>query len=376
MTIIEVAIGPGGHPGSFQVKVLHSPAGEADATVRLDVDLLRGQRLRLEQAILTSAVSTPAALAEAERQFRKIGETLFSALLGTGEVAGRYRACAALAAQREQALRVVLRLDTAALASLPWEAMYDSAVGGYLCRRDQLVRHLAVATVPTPLAVRPPLRILCVVSTPRGLPEMNIAKEQEQLTEALGKLQADGLVDVHWTREATWSGLHDLLLGGKWHVMHFIGHGHYDPDLDEGTLALVGDQGRPEWIEAGRLVDLLRQARPMPRLAVLSSCSGAVTGARDLFSGIGAALVRGGLSGAVAMQYPISDTAAAAFARGFYAAIARGRGVDEATSSGRVAILGMSARTLEWITPVLYLRRHDSRLFSLPHRPPLGSGLS
>jgi hypothetical protein len=70
-------------------------------------------------------------------------------------------------------------------------------------------------------------------------------------------------------------------------------------------------------------------------------------------------------------QHPISGTAAAAFARGFYAAIACGRGVDDATSSGRVAILGTSARTLEWITPVIYLRGQDSCLFNLPHKPPL-----
>jgi len=41
------------------------------------------------------------------------------------------------------------------------------------------------------------------------------------------------------------------------------------------------------------------------------------------------------------MQYEISDPAAVAFARGFYAAIVRGRGVDDAVSSGRVAILGL-----------------------------------
>ena len=67
-----------------------------------------------------------------------------------------------------------------------------------------------------------------------------------------------------------------------------------------------------------------------------------------------------------AMQYEISDPAAVAFARGFYAAIVRGRGIDDAVSSGRVAILGLSDRTLEWVTPVLYLRGHDSQLFTLP----------
>jgi len=104
---------------------------------------------------------------------------------------------------------------------------------------------------------------------------------------------------------------------------------------------------------------------PFPR-AALNSCSGAVAGVSDLFSGTAAALVRGGVSAVAAMQYEISDPAAIAFARGFYTAIARGRGVDDAVSSGRVAILGLSDRTLEWVTPVLYLRGHDTCLFTLP----------
>ena len=111
----------------------------------------------------------------------------------------------------------------------------------------------------------------------------------------------------------------------------------------------------------------------MPRLVVLNSCSGAAAGVSDLFSGTAAALVRGGVSAVAAMQYEISDAAAVAFARGFYAAIVRGRGVDDAVSSGRVAILGLSDRTLEWVTPVLYLRGHDSQLFTLP-APAGGTG--
>jgi hypothetical protein len=43
---------------------------------------------------------------------------------------------------------------------------------------------------------------------------------------------------------------------------------------------------------------------------------------------------------------------------------------DDAVSSGRVAILGLSDRTLEWVTPVLYLRGHDTRLFTQPKTKP------
>jgi hypothetical protein len=155
--------------------------------------------------------------------------------------------------------------------------------------------------------------------------------------------------------------------------VHFIGHGDFDPRRDEGIIALVGADGRADLVEASRLVDLLRQARPMPRLVVLNSCAGAAGGQGDLFSGTAAALARGGVSAVAAMQYEISDPAAVAFCRGFYGAIARGRGVDEAVTSGRVAIIGLSGRTLEWVTPVLYLRGRDSRLFTMPGRSSTGT---
>jgi len=353
--VIEVAIGPGG-----------APAGEATTTVGLDAEALMARRGLLQQAVLASAVPSRRVLPETEQPVREIGEVLFAGLLGTGEVAGRYRAAAAVAAERGEGLRVVLRIDTPALAGLPWEAMYDQAAGAYVCRQDQLVRHIPVASVPAPLRVRPPLRILGVVSSPRGLPALDVDKEQDQLALALARPAGQGLAEVHWAPSATWADLQDLLLEGEWHVLHFVGHGDFDPGRDEGVLALVREDGRADLVAARRLVDLLRQARPMPRLVVLNSCSGGATGTGDLFSGTAAALVRGGVSAVAAMQYEISDPAAVAFARGFYAAVARGRGVDDAVSSGRVAILGLSDRTLEWVTPVLYLRGHETQLFTLP----------
>jgi hypothetical protein len=366
LSVFEVAIGPGGAPGMFRVEVVTSPAGEASATVELDAEALLARRGLLQQAVLASAVASRRVLPETEQPLREVGNALFAGLLGTGEVAGRYRAATAVAAEHGEGLRVVLRIDTPALAGLPWEAMYDQAAGAYVCLQDQLVRRVSVGSVPAPLLVRSPLRILGVVSSPHGLPALDVDKEQDQLTRALARPASQGLAELHWAPSATWADLQDLLLDGEWHVLHFIGHGDFDPGRDEGVLALTREDGRADLVAAHRLTDLLRQARPMPRLVVLNSCSGAAAGASDLFSGTAAALVRGGVSAVAAMQYEISDPAAVAFARGFYAAIARGRGVDDAVSSGRVAILGLSDRTLEWVTPVLYLRGHDTRLFTLP----------
>jgi hypothetical protein len=363
MAVIELAIGPGSMPGSFRVEVIDSPAGHLSALAGLDVESLAARRGLLQQEVLASSVRARG-IPETEQLLREAGQALFAGLLGAGGVAGCYRASAAVAAERGEELRVVLRIDDPALAGLPWEAMFDAELGTYVCRRDQLVRHVPVASASAPLQVRPPLRILGVASSPRGLPRLDAGKEKDHLARALARPASQGLAEVHWAPDSTWAGLQDMLMDGEWHVLHYIGHGDFDPGQDEGVLALERDDGFADMVSARRLVDLLRQARPMPRLVVLNSCAGAVTSAGDLFSGTAAALVRGGIPAVAAMQYKISDDAAIAFARGFYAAIARGRDVDDAVSSGRVAILGTSDHTLEWVTPVLYLRGHQARLFA------------
>jgi len=150
-----------------------------------------------------------------------------------------------------------------AAAGLPWEAMYDPATGGYVCRQYQLVRHVPVAAVPPPLAVHLPLRILGMVSAPRGLVALDSSQEREQLTRALAGLAEQGLAELTWAPSATWDELHEMLLVGPWHVLHFIGHGDFDPDRDEGVLALTREDGRADLVEASRLASLLRPpARP------------------------------------------------------------------------------------------------------------------
>jgi CHAT domain len=364
MSVFEVGIGPGAH-GQFRVDVVRSPAGEASESVRLDVQGVAGRRVQVQQALLASAATARRVLPTAEHVVREVGQELFRALLGSGKVAALYRASQAVTAERGQQLRLVVRIDSPQLVGLPWEAMYDEHLGAYLCRVGELVRHVPVPAVPAPLKVQAPLRILAVVSSPRGMPVLDVDKERDQLDRALAALVRSGLAEVCWAPSATWAGLQELLMDGPWHVVHYIGHGDFDPGLDEGILALERDHdGRLDRVAAHRVVDLLHQAAPMPRLVVLNSCSGGTAGAYDLFSGTAAALVRGGVSAVAAMQYEISDPAAVAFARGFYARLARGGGIDEAITSGRIAILGAGDSTMEWVTPVLYLRGDQTHLYA------------
>jgi hypothetical protein len=41
---------------------------------------------------------------------------------------------------------------------------------------------------------------------------------------------------VHWLDRARWRGRQDALRTDSWQVVHFIGHGDFDIERDEGAL--------------------------------------------------------------------------------------------------------------------------------------------
>ena len=73
---------------------------------------------------------------------------------------------------------------------------------------------------------------------------------------------------------------------------------------------------------------------------------------------------------------PITDRAAVEFSRVFYEALADGLPVDTAATEARIAVNLAVANSLEWGTPVLFMRSPDGVLFDLaaisalpPHQP-------
>lgn len=361
---IELQIDAGKTTGSYVTRVLHAASGgEPTAVMELEVDKLLEGRDALEKSVLLSTVSARRALPVEEEQLRAVGRRLFDALFA-GPINSVYRASLMVAQQEGERLRIVLRLNAPELAALPWEALWDPEVGTYTCMREPLVRHVPAPYTLDPLEVVPPIRILGIAASPRGLAEIDVEAEQEHLLQALAQPLSDGLIELHWLSQATWQAVHAELLADQWHVLHFVGHGDYDVDTEQGRIAFVGQDGRKDLVEAERLATLLGEAEPTPRLVVLNSCSSGEEGTGDLFSGTAAAIVRSGISAVAAMQFTVSDEAALRFARGFYTALAHGRDVAAALRAGRIEILG-AARSLEWVTPVLYLRGENARLFDL-----------
>ena len=230
------------------------------------------------------------------------------------------------------------------------------------------MRYLEVLKPPRPLIVAPPLRILAMIARPDELESLNVDHERRRLTEALAGLEAAGRVQLGWVGGQTWWDLQAALDSHAWHVFHFVGHSGFDAQTGEGVLAFAAEDGGVHRLGANDLAGLLAEHHSL-RLVVLNSCDTARASAADRFSSTASVLMRRGIPAVVAMQYEITDPAAIAFARGFYTALAAQHPVDQAVTRARRAIKLARPSTLEWATPVLYLRSPHGELFDVTDIP-------
>ncbi len=366
---IEVAEGTA---GAYAVRVLHSPAGEASGQMRLPFDglALQNRLQALQIALLRSGGTRRRIETPESRTVQTFGQELWTALF-SGDVLARYEASRSEAKRQDAGIRIKLRFESPALAALPWEYLFDAGRGDYvtLSAGTPLVRYIPLPQVMAPLEVTPPLRILGVAISPSDMPQLELDRERQRLDLALADLRVKGLVDLEWATGGTWRDLQQMLWKGPWHVFHFIGHGGFDEHRGEGLVVFAGDDGKAQYMSARNLGRLLGDHEPL-RLAILNACESGRGDQTDVFSSTAATLVRRGTPAVVAMQYEITDIAAIEFSRSFYEAVASGIPVDASLAEARKGVALAIPDTLEWGTPVLYMRAPDGVLFKLGSLPP------
>jgi formylglycine-generating enzyme required for sulfatase activity len=364
---LEIGLGQG---REYPVAVIRSPAGEARETMRFPYDelVLENRLLALQNALLRSGGRRRQVLSPDEKAVQDFGRDLFTALF-TGEVRNRYDVSLERAWHEGRGIRLKLRIQPPELAALPWEFLYDPRQAEYVClsRSTPVVRYLELPWPIPPLSVRSPLRILGMIANPDDLPPLDVEREKGRVERAVKELRAHGLVDLHWLAEQTWRDLQRAMRGGPWHVFHFIGHGGFDRIADEGFIALADEEGETHRLSATQLGRLLADHRSL-RLTLLNACEGARGSERDVFSSTATILVRRGIPAVLAMQYEVTDRAAIEVARAFYEALADGWSVDAAVAEARKAVSLAVANTVEWGTPVLYMRSPDGFLFNVQER--------
>ncbi|MGZ6832711.1 MAG: CHAT domain-containing protein, partial [Mycobacteriaceae bacterium] len=369
MQNLEVEINSGAG-GAYRVAVRSDAAGDTQATPTrfpFDEQMLARRLEAVEFALVRSAATVRRLAPPDEQPVQEFGRQLFEFLF-PAEVREHLNAVRRQAAQEDTQVQVRLRIGPPELAALPWEFLYDPGRDDYLCLSTPLVRYLDVQEPRRPLAVPPPLRILGMVARPGELDTLNVDHEKRRLQQALAQLESSGGVQLTWVEGQTWWDLQSALDQGGWHIFHFIGHGGFDQQSGEGILALADEDGGVYRLAASDLGLLLGEHWSL-RLVVLNSCESARASASDVFSSTAAVLMRRGIPAVVAMQYDISDQAAIAFARGLYTGVAGRHPVDQAVTRARRAIKLAHRNTLEWATPVLYLRSARAELFDLAGFP-------
>lgn len=361
---------------NFDLEIAPGRAGRYPVTVRLPAGAVQGvlqfpfaqhalelYLSKLESALLRSRTVRRQVMLPQEQAIREFGSGLFEALF-TGDIRALYDQQHATARQQGMGVRLRLLVEASELATLPWEYLLAPRQPDFLCLSPQtpLVRYVRLPQPLQPLTVQPTPRILGMVSSPSDLDPLDVTGEQARLSEALAPLEAQGIVQLQWVQGQTWQALQEALWQG-WHVFHFIGHGVFNPRVDEGMLALADPAGKTHLLPGSHLGRML--ANGSLRLVVLNACEGAKGSERDLFSSAGASLVRREVPAVVAMQAEIGDGTALEFTRTFYKALASGIPVDAALGEARTAMWVSMPNTLEWGTPVLYLHTPDGVLFTL-----------
>ena len=347
----------------FTARVFNSPGGQASAEFSapfsdLEVEnfLLRIGRSRHTVRRIESPEMTNAKL---------FGGRLFDSVF-TGDVRGCLRSSIDEANRQGQGLRLRLHLGKApALADLPWEFLYNGGMNRFLglSVETPVVRYLELPERIRPVLVKPPLRMLMMISSPTDYPQLDVKRESEKMNEALAELEENGLIHVERQENATLAELQHRLRKNEYHIFHFIGHGGFDDQAQDGLLILEDQEERGRRVPAQFLGTLLHDHRPL-RLAVLNACEGARASRADPFAGTAQSLVQQGIPAVIAMQFEVTDEAAICFTREFYSAVAVGYPVDAALAEARKAIFA-GVSEIEWGTPVLYMRAPDGLIFEV-----------
>lgn len=322
----------------YSVQVLSSPAGEA----RAELPPLPDPDAAPDQAL---------------------GEQLFDAAF-RGEVLTCWRRSLDIAGQQDRGLRLRLRLtQTPELANLPWELLYDRSRSRYLALSPDtpLVRYMDLPEPPPELTPGLRLRVLAVIASPAGYPPLDVEREWENLSAALEDLSSRGIVTLDRLEPPTLEALQGRLQQQEYHILHFLGHGAFDPAGNDSVLMLQAADGGAHAV-SGQAFSTIFEGHDQLRLALLNACQGAESSDRDPYAGVAQRLVRGGVPAVIAMRTAITDEAAIALARSFYGALVNGEAVDAALAEARKALFtGCCAG--EWATPVLYMRAAEGRLW-------------
>lgn len=311
-----------------------------------------------------------------KEEMHQLGAKLADLCLPDGEVAGLFEKSLVRLSQAREGLRLRLHIDPVQLTHLPWEFIsVPQATSGAqdtdflaLRREVSIVRTETVEAAAPALPDRDKVRVVVVLSEPKGQADLNVNEDREAITNAVKALNQstdEELVELVWgARPSTREALMNALDGGA-DIFHFGGHAAFDQAGKTGKIVLELSDKTADFYPGAELAQLLRDAGV--RLAVLGACETGRRNGQNVWSGVAPALAHEKIPSVVANQFKIKDDSATLIALKLYHRVLAGYTVDEALFEARRAVYqqkGLLNR--DWGTPVLYLHDRSGVLFPTP----------
>lgn len=206
------------------------------------------------------------------------------------------------------------------ILNLPWEIISEE--GDAISQRTPFGRLVTTRVIPRP--ARDPLkedevvRILAIAN-----PTLDLAAGEREI-EALRELEGDrgGFkieVSVLTRDKATRSAFSEKMATGGYDILHFSGHGSFNPSAPETSAIRFADG----MLSADDILGLKWKAPPY--LVFNSACeSGRAAGGKRLVSneshgnGLAAAFIAAGASAYAGYFWPVTETGASLFTKAFY----------------------------------------------------------
>ena len=293
---------------------------------------------------------------------RKLFDTLFQ-----GDVRRLYDEART---RQKGRLDIILTSMIPWIAEKPWEFAYDSGRKSYLATEETHFIRNVLTNVPADQITHAdgPLRILVASAQPVGFGRLSIEQEVAVIQRGFAPLVEAKLVEIETLARATPSSIHGRLSTGNYQVVHFIGHGEYDEERQEGSLIFVNENGG-DYRLGERSVREIFRGRGLS-LVFLNSCESGRGGRADFNKGVAQSLVAGGLPALVANQYSVLDSSATSFAQHFYWSLAQGLSLGQAARESRIAVnYLLQGEPIDWAVPVLYARDPNATLCEKPAVP-------
>lgn len=298
-----------------------------------------------------------------ETLVKKFGKSLFQQVI-TGTVYALYKNGKQFSSNKECVLRLRLHLGSPELIELPWELLCEE--GEFLALTTEHPRILVMRCLSEvkPIGVvehHLPLQIAIMAAELRDQ-SVGAEREKDLISKSIEKVVEKGHISIK-DMQGNYAELAKIRNNRTLNIFHFIGHGSFNTDTEEGELILEDDRTIPGYVFSKSLPNSVK-------LVFLNACESARGSASESSSSIAYILAKQRRV-VIAMQFRITVEAAVHFASVFYSEIAKGMPIDEAVTEARLSVFTMEYRNpLDWAAPVLYMKSDNGVLFDIKDPSP------